>query len=214
MKVASGKTGFKIVNSPIYLIGRASGTCISGIKSNAKIADLLETTNNSSADDHQSKKKVARSDFEVLKVALLLKSSGDKEFDKINSNAAKCVFKPGFTLNTSERHDKVKMENIFTLSDVSKIRIPLQIDSLAVLHKNTKALGLYDILIESVCRSIRLIEKSVANNNFLTKINDVGVPKTFNFKPRELGHFLSCVYLTNSVDEGCLNSHPICVALL
>lgn len=86
--------------------------------------------------------------------------------------------------------------------DAAKIRIPLQIDSLAVLHKNTKALGLYDILIESVCRSIRLIEKSVANQKSLTNINDMGVPKTFNFKPRELGHFFSCVYLTNSVDEG------------
>lgn len=71
-----------------------------------------------------------------------------------------------------------------------------------MLHKNTKALGLYDILIESVCRSIRLIEKSVANQKFLNNINDLGVPKTFTFKPKELGHFFSCVYLTNSVDEG------------
>lgn len=98
---------------------------------------------------------------------------------------------------------KVVFTNMFlVISDSVKIRIPLQIDSLAVLHKNTKALGLYDILIESVCRSIRLIEKSVANQKFLSYINDVGVPKTFNFKPKELGHFFSCVYLTKSVDEG------------
>ncbi|KAG4066450.1 hypothetical protein HA402_007086 [Bradysia odoriphaga] len=177
--VASGKTGFKIVNSPIYLIGRESGTCITGTKSNAKVFDLIEAANSVSTDDIQSKKKVARTDFEVLRVALFMKLSGDQEFDKISNNAAKCVFKP----------------------DVVKIRIPLQIDSLAVLHKNTKALGLYDILIESVCRSIRLIEKSVANQKFLSNINDLGVPKTFNFKPNELGHFFSCVYLTNSIDE-------------
>lgn len=93
--MASGKTGFKIINSPIYFIGRASGTCITGIKSSAKISDLLESANNSKTDEQQSKKKVARTDFEVLRVALFLKLSADDEFDKINNNAAKCVFKPG-----------------------------------------------------------------------------------------------------------------------
>lgn len=95
LQVASGRTGFKIINSPIYLIGGASGTCISGIKSNAKISDLLDAANSGSSDEIQSKKKVARTDFDVLGVSLFVKLSSDKEFDKINNNAAKCVFKPG-----------------------------------------------------------------------------------------------------------------------
>lgn len=96
--MASGKSGFRIINTPIYLTGGSSGTCISGIKSNAKISDLLETANSSRTEEIQSKKKGTRTDFEVLRVSLFLKLSNDRDFDKINSNAAKCVFKPGIVI--------------------------------------------------------------------------------------------------------------------
>lgn len=76
-------------------MGRASGAYITGIKSNARITDLVDAANQTSTEEHHSKKKVARTDFEVLKVALLLNSSADQDFDKTNTNAAKCVFKPG-----------------------------------------------------------------------------------------------------------------------
>lgn len=92
----------------MYLIGRASGTCITGTKSNAKISDLLEIANNASSDEIQSKKKVARTDFEVLRVALFMKLSGEQEFDKINKNAVKCVFKPGSNIsNCQQRNDNL-----------------------------------------------------------------------------------------------------------
>lgn len=91
----------------------------------------------------------------------------------------------------------------------SKTKIPLQLDSLAVLHRDTAAIGLYDILIESICRSIRMIERSIIEQKYFNRIDEFGVPKTFNFLPKEMGHFFSCVYFSKSNDDGmCV--WPIC----
>lgn len=78
----------------------------------------------------------------------------------------------------------------------------MKLDSLAILHRNTDASALYDILIESVCRSIRLMERTVIERKFLANIDAFGIPKTYTFLPKELGHFFSCVYFTNCSDDG------------
>lgn len=71
---------------------------------------------------------------------------------------------------------------------------------MAMLYRGTFITGLYDILIESLCRSIRLIENSVIAHKFLQTNGEVGVPKTFNFLPNDLGHFFSVVYFSESSD--------------
>ena len=88
------------------------------------------------------------------------------------------------------------------ISGAKKIQIPLQLDSIAILHNQTLAIGLYDILIESVSRSIRMIERTVTEQKLATKLDEVGVPQTYNFLPKDLGHFFSCVYFSNSDDKG------------
>lgn len=38
------------------------------------------------------------------------------------------------------------------------ISMPLRIDTLAIIHRNTKLLELYTVLVEAACRSLRLLE--------------------------------------------------------
>lgn len=183
--MASGKTGFNVKNTSIYLTGSASGTNIVGINSAAKISDIIATAAAASPSigdgvHVKSKKKQASTEFDVIKVMLLHKRTSDiTDAVQKNSSATRCIVNPA-----------------------TKTKIPLQIDGMAMLYRGTTVTGLYDILIESLCRSIRLIENSVIAHKFLQTNGEVGVPKTFNFLPRDLGHYFSVVYFSESIDDG------------
>lgn len=76
------------------------------------------------------------------------------------------------------------------------MRIPLQVDVLSMLHKETKSILCYDVLVESMCRSLRLIEHSFLEQ--LSQFNKIYVSKCYHMYPEGLGHFWTCVY---PVDE-------------
>lgn len=104
-QLASGRTGFNIRNTEIYLMGGGSaGTTISGCTSEARITDLLEVSNQTPetvvvdeddgfgvASSHKGKANsksnkakqaaapaaIERTDYETLSVRLLLKMSSD-----------------------------------------------------------------------------------------------------------------------------------------
>lgn len=80
-----------------------------------------------------------------------------------------------------------------------KICIPLEVDAMAMLFKNTALIGLYDILIESICRSLRLIEQTIID--CVENDKNLSIPCTYHFSVPEFGHYLSCVYLNNLKDD-------------
>lgn len=191
-------------NTNIYLTGGSSGTNMSGLKSKARITDILDEVNREVDDGFgstgsKSKKKASadRTDFEILPIKLLLKMTKDSTLEEhvvdaestdVNDNEA----------TGDQSNAAFAME--FN-SEEQRLHIPLIIDSLAILHRNTEAIVLYDILIEGLCRSIRLIECSCVEQKLLTRLDEAGVPKTFSFLPTEFGHFFSCVYFTNTSDD-------------
>lgn len=185
--LASGKTGFNIKNTRIYLTGGASGTSIVGIAPDSKIMDVLDAANAAVDENYvaKAKKKTPNTDYDILKVVLLLKltTEADGVDATTKGGSTKCSLDP----------------------TTRKLKIPLQLDSLAMLHRHTAAIALYDILIESVCRSIRMIERSVIEQKFLQRVGDFGVPKTFTFLPKDLGHFFSCVYFSKCGDDDDLH---------
>lgn len=183
-QLASGKTGFNVKNTPIYLTGSALGTNIVGINSAAKMSDIIAAAASPPVGDGlhsvKSKRKQTATEFDVIKVMLMHKRTNDiTDAVQKNNSAARCIINPA-----------------------TKTKIPLQIDGMAMLYRGTTVTGLYDILIESLCRSIRLIENSVIAHKFLQTNGEVGVPKTFNFLPRNLGHYFSVVYFSESIDDG------------
>lgn len=61
-----------------------------------------------------------------------------------------------------------------------------------MIHRETKVVLCYDILVESVCRSLRLLESSFVEQ--LGQYKKVHVSKCYHMMPESLGHFLTCVY--------------------
>uniref|UniRef100_A0A1I8N7C5 Probable Ufm1-specific protease 2 n=1 Tax=Musca domestica TaxID=7370 RepID=A0A1I8N7C5_MUSDO len=82
-----------------------------------------------------------------------------------------------------------------------KYAIPVELEPMAILNKSTKLSRLYDILIESICRALRLCEQSITENLEENERKILKVPKTYNFFPREFGHFISCCYLEGVSDD-------------
>ncbi|XP_068148526.1 probable Ufm1-specific protease 2 [Drosophila tropicalis] len=89
-----------------------------------------------------------------------------------------------------------------TALEQPKVALPLEVEAMAILCKKTKMLRLYDVLIESICRALRLFEQSL--NEYLQESESGGkllVPKSYHFYPQEFGHFLSCAYLEDLKDD-------------
>lgn len=204
IQLASGRTGFNVKNTNIYLTGGSTGTNISGLKSKARITDILEVANKAPDDGFvltgakPKKKSVAeRTDYEILPITLLLKMTKDSTPDDLVGDESK------YEDDNEAKHGD-QTEAAFALdidSEQQRLHIPLIVDSLAILHRNTEAVALYDILIEGLCRSIRLIECSCVEQKFLSRLDEAGVPKTYSFLPNDLGHFFSCVYFTCTTDD-------------
>ncbi|EDW18227.1 probable Ufm1-specific protease 2 [Drosophila mojavensis] len=91
-----------------------------------------------------------------------------------------------------------------TNEDSVKQEVPLELEAMAILCKKTKLLRLYDVLIESICRSLRLFEQCLIER--LTEQETTSevkllTPRTYHFYPQEFGHFLSCAYLEQLGDD-------------
>lgn len=91
--MASGKTGFNIKNTSIYLTGGSTGAKITGVKPDVKISDLLEAATKDEDDSFGGKAKKKQStvsEFEILNVVVLLKLTTDNDTEKSQSFASKC----------------------------------------------------------------------------------------------------------------------------
>ncbi|KOB68737.1 putative Ufm1-specific protease 2 [Operophtera brumata] len=84
------------------------------------------------------------------------------------------------------------------------IKMPLRIDTLAMIHRSTKLLDLYTVLVEAACRSLRLLESVLLEQLGQEGIGDgagLRLPETFHYLPQELGHFITRVVPKAIPDE-------------
>jgi Ufm1-specific protease 2 len=145
-------------------------TNIIGMKNDSTISDLIEMTKKK--DDDKKKKETIPIDFKIINIDCLMKKSVDNE-------------KTQTALN-------------FTL-EKNKVCIPITIDAIAALHITTNTLALYDILVESLCRTLRLIEDNIHEQ--LQQSDELSIPESFHFKPDNFGHFYTCVYQQSTPDD-------------
>lgn len=82
-----------------------------------------------------------------------------------------------------------------------------------MVHRSTKVLNMYEILIESLCRNLRLVERSILSQMTKNKgktngdILSVSMPEPFHFMPDICGHFITRFYPKNSVESHLGNYH-------
>uniref|UniRef100_A0A0K8TSP7 Probable Ufm1-specific protease 2 n=1 Tax=Tabanus bromius TaxID=304241 RepID=A0A0K8TSP7_TABBR len=162
---ACGSPIFRIKNTNINLTGTSTGC-----SSKSDIAEVLSAI--SASTNPQKSKKHSKlqtpTEYEMIIIDVLKQK----------------------TKETSEA--KLKAARMITKSCENFIRVPLAVDVLAMLYKPTMLAGLYDILVESVCRSLRLIEHTLAER--VREGHTLPVVRIDHFLVPELGHFLSCVY--------------------
>lgn len=142
-----------------------------GMNGEATLQDLLEVTGKKKTDNKKAK---LNTDFNVINIKCLLKKSDENGKNQRG------------TLN-------------FEL-DKQKVLIPIKIDAISALHINTQVTALYDILVESLCRTLRLIEENLLEQ-LSGESEDLLIPSTFHFKPDNFGHFYTCIYPDSIPDD-------------
>ncbi|XP_063379661.1 probable Ufm1-specific protease 2 [Cydia fagiglandana] len=180
IKIASGQVSFHINGTSVYLFGVASDVGLTGISPDATVGELLD----SMSPEQPKKKKHNTNSIEILPANLILKATKDILSDKLIKTAVKMM--------TTQRKPS------FCIS------MPLRIDTLAIIHRNTKLLELYTVLVEAACRSLKLLETVLLEQLGQEGIGDgagLRLPETFHFIPDELGHFVTRIVPKGIPDE-------------
>ncbi|CAO1399625.1 unnamed protein product [Diamesa serratosioi] len=172
-KLAYGNALFQLQNKNIFF----NNNNIIGLNTESTMQDVLELTkhNDDSSDSNKSKNK---------------KELVPLEFSSIN---IECLVKK------SDENDKTQRAALNISLEKKKLLIPLQIDAIAFLNVNTKAVLLYDILIESLCRTLRLVETNLVDQ--YKQRSQITIPLTYHFKPNGFGHFYTCILPSAVPDE-------------
>ena len=86
---------------------------------------------------------------------------------------------------------------IFFSGTYEYLQFDLKIDALSLVGRNITKSQLYEVLVESVCRNLRLIGKSfeeqLGNKDLKMKL-----PVPMHFKPPDFGHLITIAYLVGS----------------
>lgn len=133
-----------------------------GLDADSKMQAILDVTKL----EVPGEKKKVPTDFQIINVDCLVKKS--------------------------DENGKLKNSAININLDQGRILLPIQIDALSVLHVSTNTTIFYDILVESLCRTLRLIEENLVEQ--IQLLGELHVPLTFHFKPEHFGHFYTCIY--------------------
>lgn len=73
------------------------------------------------------------------------------------------------------------------------------VDTLSLANLNMSPADLYGVLVESMCRNIKLIEKCFEDQFQTSEVIKLPVP--LHFKPQGFGHLLTVVYPRGYTDK-------------
>lgn len=169
-KLASGNVIFQL-NENIFF----DANNVIGMGQEAVMMDLLDVVLKARKQDDGKKSK---------------KDQTPTNFTTVNIN---CLLKK------SDENGKNRRAMLNFVLERNKILVPIKIDTLAALHIGTSNIALYDILVESLCRTLRLIEENVLDQ--LKHHEQLSIPSTFHFKPENFGHFYTCIYADSIADD-------------
>uniref|UniRef100_A0A182PVX9 Ufm1-specific protease 2 n=1 Tax=Anopheles epiroticus TaxID=199890 RepID=A0A182PVX9_9DIPT len=110
--------------------------------------------------------------YRVIDFGLLVKKSKDELDEKLRREACNV---------TIDRRN-----------DDQTVKVPFQVDCLSMVHRTKKLDKCFDNMVESVDCSLGLIEAALLEQ--LRHQKRLYVSKCYHMLPRELGHFVTCVY--------------------
>lgn len=176
-KVSSGTIAFHIQNTSVCLFG----TEMEG--SSPTVGELFQSSRNT---EESNKKKIicqTINNVEVLNVSAMQKCTRDGLSETANKDAPVI------------HHMKCA---------VTSLQANLPIDALCFVYNKRKISELYAILVDALCRSLRLFERCLSKST-----KPLTPPRPYHFVPSNLGHFFTTVY-----QDGCSESDLVDVRLL
>lgn len=192
-----------ISNTKIYLTGGDSGSNVTGLSNEKNMFDLLSSSSTNIIDNiaKSKKKSIKKQEFDIMEMSMLLKKSHSRNENSFKTNTLRTIYTSMYLISSV-----IIVLSIlsFTFPDKTMYKIPLQVDALSMLHIETKLTLLYDILVESICRYLRLVEQNLIQELVYIEKNelsrDFGIPKCYHFM-HAMGHFLTQVYPVNIPDD-------------
>ncbi|CAD7005619.1 unnamed protein product [Ceratitis capitata] len=202
--LSGGSLAFCLESTKIYLT--SSGAQGKGITNESLISDVLNAVSKaiSSADEKLeymekgSKKKVQSTSVSLASVFGALGCA----YDILSINVLRCKTLDRTVADSAGKEVPPPAVSMSVKREEGKVCMPLEVEAMAMLCKNTKVSRLYDILIESICRSLRLFEQSMVEHlETSADAPQLLRPTGYHFFPQEFGHFLSCSYLDGVSDD-------------
>ncbi|KAH8303623.1 hypothetical protein KR018_008785 [Drosophila ironensis] len=193
-RVADGSLVFNVPQTKIFI--NSCGPLEAKFTGESQIQDLIDVIPSPELDKENSsgdKKKKASQKEPVRPLA----PSGC-DYEVIPIDVLRCRSRDTVT-RESPPHPALSIA--LTSDDLISYEVPLEVEAMAILCRKTKLLRLYDVLIESICRALRLFELSLIEHLRETESGKLLVPRSYHFYPQEFGHFLSCAYLTGLSDD-------------
>lgn len=90
--------------------------------------------------------------------------------------------------------------NCYVAESFDSLKCSLHIDALSLVNLNLKSAELHAILVESICRNIRLIEMQQENQFENIKLPK-NLPEVMHFKPHSCGHLFTVAYPANFTND-------------
>ncbi|PNF30304.1 putative Ufm1-specific protease 2 [Cryptotermes secundus] len=90
-----------------------------------------------------------------------------------------------------------------SLGNYTCLKTHIKVDSLSVVHRNSKVVHLYAVLVDSLLRNLKLAENSFLQQitNFEDSAFAICAPEPYHFFPPECGHFVTVMYPEKKPDS-------------
>ncbi|CAG9762852.1 unnamed protein product [Ceutorhynchus assimilis] len=163
--IASGMMAFTIAKLNVILVTNDSEmNGIIGINDDPAFGDICQEANTEGP-----QRKTKTNQLDIIDVSIMKKMSKDGE---------------------AKNHSPVV---VLDKKKLSLLKIPIKIDFLALIHKETKLSKVYDVMLESAIKNLRLYESTlqefIKDNNIIE--NSLNIPETLHFFPKDCNHFLT-----------------------
>lgn len=176
--IASGKVGIHFPSNNIYLFRTDDNLKDTMLKDFLPISKEHEKYSTVSTNINHNTGPV-----NIIHANMLLKMSGEKNSEE------------------SIRYAPVLQ---YIKRSFDSLECNLHINALSLVNLNATSAELHAILVESICRSIRLIEIQQQDPQFQDMKLSAKLPEVMHFKPRGCGHFFTIVYPGDSTNDNTM----------
>ncbi|KAG8229791.1 hypothetical protein J437_LFUL005872 [Ladona fulva] len=215
-KLSSGLSAFHFPKPSIFL---TSSDFEKGVKGPGLTGEdmTVKELYNACFDDSPKKKKRASKDFDLLPVKLMLRPTRDRFSLEKNACAPVIQHQKGIIIlnlrwikynHYCYNNNKILSIPRCVISPTGNfkcLQMNLPLDTLSLVHRDTKASHLYSILVESICNQLKFSKESILYQMDKSKSHGSmkcpSQPLPYHFFPSACGHFITLLYPSEIPDS-------------